>query len=79
MSEPGFHSLADIPDHLREAVDRHISDMFPGEMHNDVSFLLCFLIFNYCVIVNCILNCVFFVYSYVVSLKKCGRLSSLPQ
>ena len=59
MADPGFHSRADIPDHLREAVDRHISDMFPGEMHNDVSFLLCFLIFNYCVIVNCILNCVF--------------------
>nr|XP_051219907.1 uncharacterized protein LOC127337060 [Lolium perenne] len=36
MSEPGFHSRADIPDHLREAVDRHISDMFPGEMHNDL-------------------------------------------
>ncbi|XP_051201903.1 uncharacterized protein [Lolium perenne] len=36
MADPGFHSRADIPDHLREAVDRHISDMFPGEMHNDL-------------------------------------------
>ncbi|KAM0824834.1 hypothetical protein ACQ4PT_069943 [Festuca glaucescens] len=36
MSDLGFHSRADIPDHLREAVDRHVSDMFPGEMHNDL-------------------------------------------
>ncbi|KAK1677911.1 hypothetical protein QYE76_038759 [Lolium multiflorum] len=36
MADPGFHSRADIPDHLREAVDRHISDMFPGEIHNDL-------------------------------------------
>ncbi|KAM0840237.1 hypothetical protein ACQ4PT_059840 [Festuca glaucescens] len=35
MSDPGVQSRADIPDHLLEAVDRHISDMFPGEMHND--------------------------------------------
>ncbi|XP_047055774.1 uncharacterized protein LOC124661930 [Lolium rigidum] len=36
MADPGFHSRSGIPDHLREAVDRHISDMFPGEMHNDL-------------------------------------------
>jgi hypothetical protein len=40
MADPGFHSRADIPDHLHEAVDRHISDMFPGEMHNDVRFFI---------------------------------------
>ncbi|KAM0859027.1 hypothetical protein ACQ4PT_047453 [Festuca glaucescens] len=36
MLDPGVQSRADIPDHLLEAVDRHISDMFPGEMHNDL-------------------------------------------
>ena len=40
MADPGFHSRSGIPDHLREAVDRHISDMFPGEMHNDVRFFI---------------------------------------
>ena len=42
MLDPGVQSRADIPDHLLEAVDRHISDMFPGEMHNDVSFIIMF-------------------------------------
>ncbi|KAM0863983.1 hypothetical protein ACQ4PT_044239 [Festuca glaucescens] len=36
MLDPGVQSHADIPDHLFKAVDRHISDMFPGEMHNDL-------------------------------------------
>jgi hypothetical protein len=60
MSDLGVQPRVDISDDLLEAVDRHISNMFPGEMHNYVSFLLCFLIFNYFVIINCNLNCVVF-------------------
>jgi hypothetical protein len=42
MLGQGVQSRVDIPNHLLEAVDRHISNMFPSEMHNDVNFIIMF-------------------------------------
>jgi hypothetical protein len=76
ISDLGVQPRADISDDLLEEIDHHISNMFHGEMHNYVSFLLCFLIFNYFVIINCNLNCVLFLHS---KLKWMWKTFSLPQ